>query len=126
MEGQDPSNDNLNLGKTTSLQQAWCNIVEFDEDSSIENDEIIDGLFVEKVVTQMNGTIYLYIPKDSKDPPPDLNNIETVLKARSMEGEGFEGGPKCEWGSWSPDSEGRCLKIKDEVMREKLLCHANF
>ena len=31
LEGQDPSNDNLNLGKTTSLQQASCNIVEFDE-----------------------------------------------------------------------------------------------
>ena len=93
------------------------NIVEFEDDGSTENGESMDGLFVEKVVTKMNGTIYLYIPKDSKDHPPDLNKIENVLRVRSMEGDGFEGGSNCQWGSWSPDSEGRCIKIKDKVMR---------
>ena len=36
LEGQDPSNDSLNLGKTTSLQQASCNVVEFDEKEGME------------------------------------------------------------------------------------------
>ena len=31
LEGQDPNKDNLNLRKTSSLQQASCNIVEFGE-----------------------------------------------------------------------------------------------
>ena len=75
-----------------------------------------DGLHMEKVVTKMNGTIYLYIPKDSNDHPPDLNKIAHDLKARSMDGGGYGGGANCEWGAWSSDSDGRCIKIKDEVM----------
>ena len=99
------------------------NIVEFEDDGKNDYDgnrneenNNNNGLYMEKVVTKMNGTIYLYIPKDSKDHPPDLNKIAQNLNARSMDGGGYEGGSNCEWGSWSSDSEGRCIKIKDQVM----------
>ena len=88
---------------------------EYDENENEENNNNNNGLYMEKVVTKMNGTIYLYIPKDSKDHPPDLNKIAHDLNARSIDGGGYEAGSNCEWGSWSSDSEGRCIKIKDQV-----------
>ena len=97
------------------------NVMEFEDDSNNDDEENNNnGLYMEKVVTQMNGTIYLYLPKDSKDHPPDLNKIAHDLNTRSMDEGGYEGGSNCEWGSWSPDSEGRCIKIKDQVMRDEI------
>ena len=98
------------------------NIV-FEEDGNTDdgddNDEnSSNGLHVEKVVTKLNGSVYLYIPKDSnQDHPPDLDQIAHDLDKRSMnaDGGGYKGGSKCQWGAWSPDSEGRCIQIKDEV-----------
>ena len=76
-----------------------------------------DGLHMEKVVTKMNGTIYLYIPKNSnQNHPPDVNKIAHDLNEKSLgAGGGYNGGANCEWGSWSSDSEGSCIKIKDKV-----------
>ena len=79
-----------------------------------------NGLYMEKVVTKMNGTIYLYIPKNSnQNHPPDLNKIAHDLNQKSMDaGGGYSGGANCEWGSWSSDSEGSCIKIKEQVRSE--------
>merc|ERR1719192_176865 len=35
----------------------------------------------------------------------------------NADGGGYKGGSNCQWGAWSPDSEGRCIQIKDEVCK---------
>ena len=92
--------------------------IEFEDDGKNENGlNENDGLHMEKVVTKMNGTIYLYIPKNSnRNHPPDLSKIANDLNQKSMDaGGGYSGGANCEWGSWSSHSEGSCIKIKEQV-----------
>ena len=66
--------------------------------------------------------LFLNMARDSDDHPPDLNKIAQELNARSMDEGDYEGGENCEWGSWSSDSEGRCINIKDQVRSWKFLC----
>ena len=122
ISGEKKFSNSIDLSSVSLAAVSSRSAVEFEDDGNDDygpnekEENNNNGLYMEKVVTKMNGTIYLYIPKDSNDHPPDLNKIAHDLKERSMDGGGYGGGANCEWGAWSSDSDGRCIKIKDEVM----------